>query len=69
MRLGSMSAHKEFRLPKEGHAVQVRWEAFNVLNHPAWGLPNVTLTNPQFGRITSKNGNMRQMQFALKYNF
>jgi hypothetical protein len=63
------SAHKEFRLPKEGHAVQFRWEAFNALNHPAWGLPNTTLTSPQFGQITSTNGNMRQMQFALKYNF
>jgi hypothetical protein len=63
------STHKAFRMPKEGHEVQFRWEAFNVLNHPAWGLPNTTLTSPQFGRITSTNGNMRQMQFALKYVF
>ena len=63
------SAHKEFRLPLEGHAVQFRWEAFNLLNHPAWGLPNATLTSPNFGRITSTAGSMRQMQFALKYSF
>jgi hypothetical protein len=63
------STHKSFRMPKEGHELQFRWEAFNVLNHPAWGNPNATLTNPQFGQITSTNGNMRQMQFALKYVF
>jgi hypothetical protein len=49
--------------------VQFRWEAFNVLNHPAWGLPNTNLSSPQFGQITSTNGTMRQMQFALKYVF
>jgi Carboxypeptidase regulatory-like domain len=63
------SAHKDFRMPKEGHALQFRWEAFNMLNHPAWGFPNTTVTSPNFGRITSTNGSMRQMQFALKYNF
>jgi hypothetical protein len=63
------STHKDFRLPNERHVLQFRWEAFNVLNHPAWGLPNATLTSPQFGQITSTNGSMRQMQFALKYVF
>jgi hypothetical protein len=65
------STHKDFRLPKEGHDLQFRWEAFNVLNHPVWGNPNTTLTSPQFGQITSTiaSGNMRQMQFALKYVF
>jgi hypothetical protein len=56
-------------LPNERHALQFRWEAFNVLNHPAWGLPNTNLTSPQFGQIISTNGNMRQMQLALKYVF
>lgn len=64
------ATHKEFRGLKEGHQLQFRAEAFNVLNHPAWGLPNVSLGNPAtFGRVTSTNGSMRQMQLALKYVF
>jgi hypothetical protein len=29
------STHKSF-LIHEGHSVQFRWEAFNIMNHPAW---------------------------------
>jgi hypothetical protein len=60
---------KNFRLPKEGHELQFRWEAYNLLNHPVWGFPNTSLSSPNFGRITSTTGSMRQMQFALKYVF
>ena len=63
------STHKNFRLPNESHLLEFRWEAFNVLNHPAWGLPNTSLSSTNFGRITSTNGSMRQMQLALKYVF
>jgi len=63
------STHKNFRLPKEGHDLQFRWEAFNALNHPVWGLPNASLSSVNFGRISSTNGTLRQMQFALKYVF
>jgi hypothetical protein len=62
------STHKDFRI-KEGHELQFRGEAFNVLNHPVWGLPNTSLSSTNFGRITSTNGSMRQMQLALKYVF
>ena len=60
---------KNFRIPKEGHELQFRWEAYNLLNHPVWGFPNTSLSSPNFGRITSTSGSMRQMQFALKYVF
>jgi hypothetical protein len=62
------STHKDFRI-REGHELQFRWEAFNVLNHPVWGFPNTSLSSSNFGRITSTSGSMRQMQFALKYVF
>jgi hypothetical protein len=68
---------KFFRLPKEGHRVQVRAEAFNAFNHvnfanPASSgtTPGVNLANPTtFGEITSTANNARVMQFALRYEF
>ena len=60
---------KTFRMPKEGHELQFRWEAYNALNHPVWGFPNASLSSPNFGRITGTTTSMRQMQFALKYVF
>ncbi len=76
-------AHKEFKMPyKEGHAVQFRFEAFNLMNHPAWGNPNGSIlagaafpgqpsTNAHqgFGQITNTAIPMRQVQLALKYSF
>jgi hypothetical protein len=60
---------KNFNLPMEGHELQFRWEAYNLLNHPVWGGPSTNLNSPNYGRITSTDGDMRQMQFALKYVF
>ena len=56
-------------MPWEGHELQFRWEAYNLLNHPVWGFPNANLSSPGFGQITSTAVGMRQMQFALKYAF
>lgn len=62
---------KYFRLPKEGHRVQVRAEAFNAFNHVNFANPtSVSLANPTtFGEITSTANNARVMQFALRYEF
>jgi hypothetical protein len=36
--------HKNFRMPyKEGHQLQFRAEAFNVLNRPNWGAPQANI--------------------------
>ncbi len=75
--------HKQFRMPyNEHHAVQFRFEAFNVLNHPNWGMPNLNIlsgaafagqpgTNAHqgFGIVSSTQTNMRQVQLGLKYSF
>ncbi len=75
--------HKQFNMPyKEGHSLQFRFEAFNVLNHPNWGMPNLnilagaarpgvpnTAAHQNFGVVTSTSSSMRQIQFGLKYMF
>ena len=63
------NVQKNFRMPWEGHELQFRWEAYNLLNHPVLGFPNTNFSSPAFGTISSTTGSMRQMQFALKYVF
>jgi hypothetical protein len=72
---------KNFHLPN-GHKIQARIEAFNVLNHPVWGAPNGNIlagaafpgapenaAHQGFGVITSTALPMRQIQLGLKYTF
>ena len=51
-----------------GVNVQPIFEAFNVLNHPNFGLPVADLNSANFGRILSA-GPPRLLQFALKVSF
>ena len=62
------STAKNFRI-REGHQLEFRFEAFNVPNHPNWGLPNGAVNSPSFGKVTSTATDMRDMQFGLKYIF
>jgi hypothetical protein len=52
----------------EHQLLQLRWEVFNILNHPNWGSANSNPTSAAFGLITGKTGN-RVQQIALKYIF
>jgi hypothetical protein len=54
--------HEEIRF-------EFRAEAFNVLNHPQFGLPNQSIGNAQVGSITSVVGNPRQLQLGLRFQF
>lgn len=48
--------------------VEFRAEAFNLMNTPPLGVPNVVLRSAGFGSITSA-GDPRVLQFGLKLNF
>ena len=53
---------------RERQQIELRVEAFNVLNHARFGTPNVNIRDANYGRIRSA-GEPRIMQFALKYYF
>ncbi|MGH9664760.1 MAG: hypothetical protein ACRD9L_10085, partial [Bryobacteraceae bacterium] len=52
----------------ERQLLQLRFEVFNVFNHPNWSGANASPTSGSFGLVTSKSGN-RAIQLALKYIF
>ena len=62
------SLMKGWRLPFFGEAglIEYRFEAFNVFNATHLANPVTGLTNPNFGKITSTDGDPRILQMALK---
>jgi hypothetical protein len=50
-------------------SVELRLEAFNLLNHFNWGNPGTNFNAATFGRIQSAAGDPRILQFGVKYNF
>jgi hypothetical protein len=55
---------------KERASLQVRIEAYNILNHPSFGNPNADFSDKfTLGKVTSTSSGARQMQFAVKWNF
>lgn len=77
----NIAAHRTFTLVK-GATLQFRAEAFNLLNHPIFGLVDPALTDLTFGQATKtlnqslstlsaqyQQGGPRSLQFALKIQF
>jgi len=48
---------------------QLRFECFNLFNHPQFSSPNTTVTSASFGQVTSQYNDPRDLQFALKILF
>ncbi|MBI4909195.1 MAG: TonB-dependent receptor [Acidobacteria bacterium] len=53
----------------ERYRVHFRGEAFNLFNHPNFGLPNASIGSPAVGIIGTTVNPERQMQVALKFFF
>jgi hypothetical protein len=67
------AALKEFPLGSEARRLQLRFEFFNLPNHPNFDLPDRISDSPTFGRVRSANafGNKppRQIQLGMKFIF
>lgn len=69
-----MSLFKSFRIPFRESSLQVRGDAFNLLNHPSFGNPNNNLSGDTAGQISSTRfstlePNARVIQVAMRYSF
>jgi hypothetical protein len=55
---------------REKTNLEFRAEAFNAFNHPVWNAPGTTVNTPgSFGFVTTKGGQRRQFQLALRLQF
>ncbi|MFC6646307.1 carboxypeptidase regulatory-like domain-containing protein [Granulicella cerasi] len=69
-----MSLLKNTKITEKAH-LQLRWEVFNVPNHPLFALPSNTFNTSSFGQIlntygrTTGSGTSRQMQLGAKVIF
>jgi hypothetical protein len=63
----NLSLFKNFAVRERNH-LQLRWEAFNVLNHTNLKLPVIYVNAPNAGTIQSAN-DPRLMQVAVRYQF
>lgn len=60
--------HKRFRVT-EDTSIQLQANAFNIFNHPNFGLPVSNLNSSQAGRSISTVGTPRVIQLAIRLDF
>jgi hypothetical protein len=64
----SPSVSKRFTLGEKA-SLQLRGEAYNVLNHPVFAAPNTTGTNTAFGTINTQANRPRTLQIGTRFIF
>jgi hypothetical protein len=62
------SLSKDTPLTERLH-LELRFEFFNVLNHPNFAIPDSSFGDPTFGSVLSMNGSPRDIQFGAKLQF
>jgi hypothetical protein len=63
------SVIKQFALPVREMGFNLRFEFFNLFNHPQYGPPASDISQPGFGAVTSTVNNPRVIQLAAKLTF
>ena len=63
------SVIKQFALPRKEMGFNLRFEFFNLFNHPQYGAPANDISQPGFGAVTSTVNNPRVIQIAGKLTF
>ena len=57
-------------IPWNGRRIELRVESFNAFNWVNYGRPGQSVSNPAtFGRISTTQGDPRELQFAVKFYF
>jgi hypothetical protein len=65
-----LGVHRSFRIPiREAALLEFRGEAYNLFNHPQFGLPRDTIGNPGVGVISGTSASNRILQLALPLSF
>jgi hypothetical protein len=59
---------KTFTITERAH-LEFRAEAFNTFNHPQYGLPDSSMADPTYGRLTYLRHSPRELQLGLKLLF